>query len=308
MDFHLEELLLELETFQNRPRARGEHGHGLLERWWCGPGAPPQVALRERPELMVVLTTFGRPEGARRVLGGLAGALRRAGIGERTALLVLHDGCGQDYTGARAAALATAPTSLWLDAREHFGKPGFWRVHQTALLAARIWRPELALYLQDDVEFDPDLLERALELWAATASDPLRRVLYLFSSRDDEERGRWVRFQRREAPGCRLTNWFDLQAFLVDREFFELLGHRMVPIHPNRWRRQPASSSGVGRQLTRRLFGRAHVYQAWPPLVVHGELPSLMNPEARRLRPLDNRADFVRSGPPRAARPEALAP
>ncbi|MET0414008.1 MAG: hypothetical protein ABW217_22050, partial [Polyangiaceae bacterium] len=207
------------------------------------------------------------------------------------ALLVLHDRCDADYGAARALAPDACAHTLWLDARERFGKPGFWRVHQTALFVARAWAPERTLYLQDDVVFEPDLFQQSDALWRATAHDPARRVLYLFSSSDDEPEGRWARFERRELPGlgCRQTNWFDLQSFIVDRAFFELLDYRMVPIHPNRWRRKPDVSSGVGRQLTLRLFGRGNVYQAWPPLVRHGAEASTMNPAARLVRPLDNR-------------------
>jgi hypothetical protein len=291
MAYHPIELLLEWETRTNRPRDRRE-GQNILEHWAAAPTSTP---LATPPELMVILTTFGRSSAATRVLEDLRQALDRAQLRERTSLLTLHDACGTDYARTRAAAAAAAPTSLWLDARQRFGKPQFWKMHQTALHVARAWRPRFALYLQDDVEFEPDLLLRAFELWRATADDLARRVLYLYSSSDDEARGRWVTFPRRPMGECRLTNWFDLQAFLVDRAFFELLEHRMVPIHENRWKRRPEQSSGVGRQFTRRLFGRAHVYQAWPPLVVHGAAPSTMNPEARTLRPLDNRADYVPS-------------
>jgi hypothetical protein len=295
MVYHPIELLLEWETRTNRPRNRGEC-ENIVEHW---APAPESVGLAETrlgtPELMVVLTTFARAAAATKLLNDLGRALERAGLGAHTSLLTLHDACGTDYASARAAAAAAAPSSLWLDARRRFGKPQFWRMHQTALRVARAWRPRYALYLQDDVEFEPDFLLRAFEQWHATADDPLRRVLYLYSSSDDEARGRWVSFARRSIGPCRLTNWFDLQAFLVDRAFFELLDHRMVPIHENRWKRRPEQSSGVGRQFTRRLFGRAHVYQTWPPLVVHGAAPSTMNPEARALRPLDNRADYVPS-------------
>jgi hypothetical protein len=295
MVYHPVELLLEWETRTNRPRDRGEC-ENILEHW---APAPEGVALADTrsasPELMVILTTFARPGSATKVLQDLGRALDRAQLRERTSLLTLHDACDTEYTAARAAAVAAAPTSLWLDARQRFGKPQFWRMHQTALRVARAWRPRFALYLQDDVEFESDFLLRAFEQWHATADDRLRRVLYLYSSSDDEARGRWVNFARRERGACRLTNWFDLQAFLVDSAFFELLDHRMVPIHENRWKRRPQQSSGVGRQFTRRLFGRAHVYQAWPPLVVHGAALSTMNPEARALRPLDNRADYVPS-------------
>jgi hypothetical protein len=294
MAYHPIELLLEWETRTNRPRDRRE-GSNILDHWAPAATSTPLGALAAPPELMVILTTFGRAGAATRLLEDLRQALEHAQLRERTSLLTLHDACGTDYTRARAAAAAAAPASLFLDARQRFGKPQFWKMHQTALHVARAWRPRFALYLQDDVEFEPDLLSRAFELWRATADDLSRRVLYLYSSSDDEARGRWVSFPRRPMGQCRLTNWFDLQAFLVDRAFFELLDHRMVPIHENRWKRRPEQSSGVGRQLTRRLFGRAHVYQAWPPLVVHGAAPSTMNPEARALRPLDNRADYVPS-------------
>lgn len=302
MAFHPIELLFEWETWTNRPRARRECADELIGGWRASPLSSAALGpLDLEPELLIVLTTFSRPAAAARLLSDLARALEHAALTERSALLVLHDACGRDYGAARELAASCSPRQLWLDATQHFGKPNFWKVHQTALLVARAWQPRLALYLQDDVEFDADLLTRALELWRATARDPLRRVLYLFSSSDDEPSGRWVHYERRDLGACRLTNWFDLQAFLVDRAFFELLDYLMVPIHENRWRRRPVQSSGVGRQLTRRLFERAHVYQSWPPLVGHGSAPSTMNPEARQLRSLDNRADYAASKQPSAA-------
>jgi hypothetical protein len=300
--FHPAELLFEWETHRNRPRERHECGASLLGRWSVLPSSNAAIASLDRsPELMIVFTTFARPALATRLLSDLSVALERAGLLEQTALLGLHDACGHDYGAAQKLVAQTWQRQLWLDARERFGKAEFWKVHQTALLVARGWQPRFALYLQDDVEFDADLVSRALDLWRATERDLLRRVLYLFSSKDDEASGRWVHFERRDDGPCRLTNWFDLQAFLVDRAFFELLDYRMVPIHQNRWQRRPAQSSGVGRQFTKRLFGRAHVYQSWPPLVVHGASPSTMNPEARSIRSLDNRADYVASKRPSAA-------
>jgi hypothetical protein len=293
--FHPVELLNEWETRRNRLLRSAPDAADYLGRWSRDRGAPLTTvgALTSAPEWMIVLTTYRRPEGAAQVLSRLARALDAAGLAQRTALLVLHDRCAADYDAVRELARSVCERQLWLDAREHFGKAGFWQVHQTALLVARAWQPQRALYLQDDVVFEADLLQRVDALWRATALDPARRVLYLFSSSDDEPEGRWAHFERRDLPElrCRQTNWFDLQSFVVDRAFFELLDYRMVPIHPNRWKRKPESSSGVGRQFTLRAFGRANVYQAWPPLVRHGADPSTMNPAARSLRPLDNRTD-----------------
>ena len=293
--FHPVELLNECRTRINRP-SRGPLDRAHFGSLWCVGGGNRfewnDTHGEAETELMVVLTTYDRADGAARVLSRLADALGTRAVGAR--VLVLHDASAADYGSARAAFEPFRARGLWLDASSRLGKKGFWQVHQTALIVAQRWRPQHVLYLQDDVDFAPELLDRALALWRATAHDPLRRVLYLYSSRDDEANGRWVRFKRRiaEADGCRVTNWFDLQAFLVDRAFLELIDYRIIPVHPNRWRRKPEMSSGVGRQLTLRLSGRAHVYQAWPPLVHHGSQPSLMNPEARQQRSLDNQAEW----------------
>ncbi len=263
----------------------------------------PEAALREqdfwalymratepqgRADLLCVLMTYNRPEASRDVLRALHCALG----GEPAYVLVLNDHSDGDYAQTRAEALSLfGPRLLWLDARERIGKAGFWKAYQVAFLVAREQQPTHALFLQDDLDFAPDLLERVRALWGATASDLMRRVLYLFSSAEDERWGRWVVAKRRDVGhGLRRTQWFDLQAFFVDRAFFELLQYRMIPIHPNRWRRKPKISSGVGKQLTLRLRNRANVYQAYPPLVFHGGCASEMNPQARAERALDNRA------------------
>jgi hypothetical protein len=299
--FHPRELALEWATRRNRPGAQPLPLASVLAGWSnahrSGPVSEGLPTPKGPVELLVVINTYERPEPCREQLQRVRRALDAAGLRDRALLLVLHDACQQDYALARQQALDVAGSCLWLDARERFGKVRFWHVYQTAFSLARHYRPARALFLHDDVEFEADLLERAEELWSATAGDPLRRVLYLFSSRDDEANGRWTKFQRQDLPGrqCRLTNWFDLQAFLVDQAFFELLQYRLIPIHANRWKRDPTLSSGVGRQFTVRLRGRGTVYQAWPPLVKHGTEPSVANPEARSRNDLDNRDDYERA-------------
>jgi hypothetical protein len=299
--FHPVELWHEWATRRNRPGKAPLDVRRLLAAWTdADRGEAPLhefPALGRPPALMAVVMTYDRPEACAEVLRRLGSAIAARGLREASVLLVIHDACGRDYSRARAEARAAAGAVVWLDAQQRLGKANFWRSYQAALLAARAWAPERALFLHDDVVFEADLLEQADAIWHATAADPLRRVLYLFSSARDEADGRWVRFGRRDCPGahCRLTNWFDLQAFMVDRAFFELLDHRMVPIHPNRWRRKPTLSSGVGRQLTLRLWRRGTISQAWPPLVSHGAEPSIANREARQSDDFDNREEYARA-------------
>jgi hypothetical protein len=151
-------------------------------------------------------------------------------------------------------------------------------------------RPAHSLFLQDDITFDRSFVRQAFARWDAI-TDRDKAVMYLCAMPDDERGGRWIEYQRQELQdaGVWRTQWFDLQAFLAHPRFFECLHFDVFPVHERRWRADPDRSSGVGEQFTLRLFGRANVYQVRETLVFHGGLPSLMNPDARRARPLDNR-------------------
>jgi hypothetical protein len=298
--YHPIELLYEVATRRNLSSFVRLDEAAHLARWTEAGARQPLLAvprLDESPVRLVVVMTYERPDACVSLMRQLERAVGREHARARTALLVIQDAGESDYSQARALASSVASTVLWLEASEWLGKARFWQSYQLAMLVARSWLPGRTLFLHDDVELDDDVLERADAIWEATADDPMRRVLYLYSSDKDEPDGRWVRFARRELPekACRLTNWVDLQAFMVDRQFFELLGYRMLPIHPNRWKRKPTMSSGVGRQLTLRLRGRGTIYQAWPPLVCHGSQPSLANREARQQNDLDNRAEYARA-------------
>lgn len=250
-----------------------------------------QAPAAQPTDLLIALTTYNRPDACERILSALPGLLANAGRALQLHVVVVKDAGGAEYGPAVAAARERLRGRLtWLDARARLGKQGYWKTYQAIFLAARMLRPAHALFLQDDLEFSPTLLRDCYARFDALAPDVRPRVLYLLAADDDEPEGRWIHFRRREVIlGARLTQWFDLPAFFTDRAVLELLRYRMIPVSERRWKKKPYSS-GVGEQLTRRLFRRANVYQAIPSLVFHGAHPSEMNPEARAHRALDNRA------------------
>ena len=255
-----------------------------------GPPATLMNAAASATDLLIVLTTYNRPDSCGRSLGALPELIANAGRPLRVQVVVAKDAEGAPYTTVEAAARASLGDRLsWLEARARLGKQGFWKTYQVLFQAARQLRPAHLLFLQDDLEFAPTLLAECYRRFAALEPGEGPRVLYLFAGEDDESHGRWIRFERRQvSPEARLTRWFDLQAFFLNRAVLELLRYRMFPVFESRWRKRP-HSSGVGKQLTRRLFGRANVYQAVPSLVFHGAHESEMNPDARAARRLDNR-------------------
>jgi hypothetical protein len=249
------------------------------------PGAETAV-----PGCSVVITTCNRADPCHRVLQALARqqAARGVAIGR---VIVLDDASHADYSAVHSTlAREFAGRGLCFRARRNHGRSGFWRLYQFAFALLESLPAGPVLFVQDDLELAPGFWPEAWRTWQEIA-DPRKAVLSLCAMDDDEVNGRWVDFKRVEQPGqpFRLTQWFDLQAFLVERPFFELLRYQMFPVHPNRWQRRPSASSGVGAQLTRRLWRRANIYQVVRTLVRHGAEPSMMNPEARSRRTLDNR-------------------
>lgn len=281
-----------IEKFEvrlNRPLWPRRSPDSLIEAWGAGPLM--ELLASRRPHLLVTLTAYRRPREVSDLIVSLAAALRESTLS--TFVCVFNDASDADCSAARALLQEHfGENAVWLDAQKNFGKRGFWRTHQMIFHAAKVSDADYLLSLQDDIELAPDFLRQLWQVWSDIGrADERRRVLYLFSGEDDEPEGRWHRFPRVELPAARArrTDWFDLQAFLIDRAGLSLLRYWIAPISPLRWRRDPTISSGVGQQLTQRMAGRCAVYQCEPPLVSHGKAQSQMNPEARALRPLDNR-------------------
>jgi hypothetical protein len=256
---------------------------------------PSALAPEATPlDLVVLMTTFERPEPAQSTLRCLASALEEAGrnqVVRRSRVVVLDDASSSTTVDALRDGLARIlpSNSVLLVAKTNQSKKAYWRNHALLHRIALRLPARHTLFLQDDLEFDASMISESIRIWSEI-SDPMKRVLYLLRLPDDEVDGRWVRFRREAGPTTDVdrTQWFDLQAFLVDPSFFRSLHHRVYPVPVSRWRRRPLLSSGVGEQLTLRLQGLGNIYQVRDSLVRTGRTQSLMNPESRARRPFRN--------------------
>lgn len=243
-----------------------------------------------RPGLCVVISTHKRPEACAELMQQLHGALPDQ-LRNDTQVIVLEDTSSSDYT--RVCELGQrlfAQRFLFLRSRRWLGKQAYYLTYQAAFELARRAQPTHTLFIQDDLTLAPDFFARAFALWGSIR-DRKKAVLSLISFEDDEVRGRWTRYKRKKLLGGKVwkTQWFDLPAYLVDQFFFETLRYRVYPSDPLRFARGLGISSGVGEQLTRRLWRRGNIYQVTQTLVFHGEHASVMNTNARGDRPFDNR-------------------
>lgn len=246
---------------------------------------------RARPpstRLVITVTTHARPDACHRLLSSIARNLDETEWREHALVLVLRDVCTADYSPVSALLEREFPGRFaYYASNEWLGKPNRYLAFQVAFDAIRRLSPQHSIFLEDDVELEPDFLQRSLAAYDAI-DDPEKAVLYLCRFEDDEPTGRWVRFQRRPGPHATLTGWFDLHAFVAGMRFFEQLNFSLFRPYRSRFRYRPKWSSGVSEQFTRRLLGRGNVYQVNETLARHGREPSLLNVQARSQRPLNN--------------------
>jgi hypothetical protein len=294
--------LWRLECHLNRslPRPWAAHAPAVFER------LGNSVAVFERApgdvlpqcDLCVVLTTHRRAKACLESIESIATAA--AELPElRVFVLVLEDKSDADYASVlQGLEQRFSGRYAFYRSQQWLGKRGYWRVYERAFVATRQLNPELTLFLQDDLAFQPTFLSHLLDLWREL-QDPRKAVLNAFAMPNESPRGRWTHYQRQDCESAALwkTQWFDLPAFLVGSRFFEVLRGRVFPVPGDRWSRDPTCSSGVGEQLTRRLFKRANIYQVKTSLVHHGTEISLMNPEGRQRIPFDNRVCHATQSP-----------
>ena len=296
----IEKILFELEIQLNYPIVMKFFRKTFITRW-----IGDNNIIREdfkhlgkkfsSTRLLIVLTTFSRPDSCLRVITSVHNIITYKNMNPKEVVfLVLNDKSQADYQAVKIQCREIFGEQLiWLDSSQHHGKKYFWCMHQIAFLVAREIMPAMCLYLQDDIDFSEDLLEKLDQLWMLTAQDNKRRVIHLFSDHNDnyDNNGRWINFKREIHPSglLRKTQWFDLQAFYCDLKFLELLSFWVIPVPEKRWKNDSTLSSGVGRQFTCRSFNKANIYQCSPSLIMHGYEKSVMNIEARALRPFDNR-------------------
>ena len=149
----------------------------------------------------------------------------------------------------------------------------------------------MLVFLPDDVRLCRNFLARALDLWCAI-DDPRKISLNVLLDGLRRDGPRWTAFAPRRVGRVEQTQWVD-GAFIAEAGFLRAVGHCVPPIHPARWRRNPALGSGVGQAVSRLLHRDGwHMYRVRRSLVVHVRAPSQMNPDVRTREPIDA-ADFI---------------
>lgn len=171
------------------------------------------------------------------------------------------------------------------------GKRKFWMIINDIFREARamIENWDYFLLLQDDITVEPNFLSEAVAVFSAI-KDPFKTLLNLLLVHSDRGQTQWtgIRPVKIDCAGFPVykVGWTDC-AFIANHRALYMLDWRMIPISEERWELNPLLGSGVGPQISERILkSGSTMYQVGRHLIHHGELPSLMNPEARTLNPM----------------------
>jgi len=226
-----------------------------------------------RYDLMVLITTYNRPDQLRRLLADLA-----AEAGPLQVLCrVYNDRSELPYRDMPAGDERFAIE--YIDLPVHHGKARYWQLIDRMFAELRATRSRYYMQLPDDVRLQPGFLANVIGVYEAI-NDPAKICLNLYLDSSRIGKPCWSRaLPRIEANGERRifrTGWVDM-IFLAEQRFFEALDYTIRPIPAERWRHNPRRSSGVGTQISRRLAQHSF-YQVRECLLRSDDSPSLMNP------------------------------
>lgn len=272
----LQEMLARRRRASPSPSASAPKGPRRRRRHFGNEPVSEDPAVPRR--VRVVVVSYERPA----VLDALLHDLERCRGGHEVSVVVYDDASGSDYSAPRATLDRLG--GEYVRASENHGKRRFWS-WMNRVYADQRGRPEdVFVMLQDDVRLCDRFLDRVLNLWDRV-SDPRRVTLTLM--RDSRTAtGAWTGALPLDAGPVFEVGWVD-GIFLCDPRYFEALEWSLRRVDPGRWRRDHRRSSGVGEQVSRRLFAAAMgMYAVKRSLLVHVSGSSKLNPDERRHNPL----------------------
>jgi hypothetical protein len=220
----------------------------------------------------IAITTRNRPRALRRLVDQ---------IHERAADVVLPHIYVYDDASARKHKIdETVWDCHYTRFADNHGRDYYWAIIDRIFKDAKRSQWDYLFLLPDDVTLSKNFFTEALLLWTKAGA---RAACLSFNTDQRIESTNWIGVRPIEKGPLILTQWTDL-CFMCDHLMMDELDWTVHPTH--RWM---SESSGVGSQITRRMFVLGfEMYHSKHPLVHHGDHPSQMHPHHRAVTPLEH--------------------
>lgn len=138
------------------------------------------------------------------------------------------------------------------------------------------------IFLPDDVQLNNNFISDVLNTWKSINDEKKICLSLLVDNRI--KKSNWLPIEPEDKGEVILTHWNDL-CFICEKNFFKAF--TIAPIDPFRWESNPLLSSGVGKQISNKLFYLGfNMYNMKKQTLKHLPVESKMNPEERKINPL----------------------
>jgi hypothetical protein len=172
------------------------------------------------------------------------------------------------------------------------GKKKYWKLCNYAInqiMSMGVF--DYYIKLDDDLRLIDDFFARCINIWNNIKDT--RKICLNFRLDSREGKKVWTdtlpTIVNYNGTSVYISQWVDMD-FFVTREFFRVLRYRINRIPVSRWLYNPNMSSGVGRDISRRLHQMGYnLYLTTETLVEHNESVSVMNQHERKRNPLDTK-------------------
>lgn len=237
-------------------------------------------------KLSISITTYNRPKILLNQLKELERQLQSGNIDAE--ILVINDASLHKYTKVENYLAGMPFRTKYERYNINQGKKKHWRIVNRVFSWHRRNDFDYVLYLQDDCELQGNFLKELVNQFQVIDHAEKTCLNYVL---EQSRLGKpvWTpvhpRVYKFGTVKLYRTGWLDLH-FLANRNFFESLNWYVYPISEARWETDPKLSSGVGRQISFRLYKqRKSMWQVMESLVKHGHHKSWMNPKSRQNNP-----------------------
>jgi glycosyltransferase involved in cell wall biosynthesis len=221
-------------------------------------------------DFCVVITTYNREEMLKLLLGDIFKYKKNYKI----LVIIFDDGSSEEYNLENYDV-------RYIKYTKNNGLKKLWKVIDDAFKICKKINADYFFYLQDDLRLKNNFFEESIRLFEKIP-DKNKISLGTLMIESQKNQPKWTNVLPVEFDEYYKTQWVEL-VFVCKYDFFESLEFKMNSIDGSRWDKNPNLSSGVGEQISKRLFNLGlNMYHVINTLTTHGDHESKFFGEYRK--------------------------
>lgn len=239
----------------------------------------------EKSSILIWINTFERSRQLKNLLNDISNQINKFKI----KIMVIDDCSISDYITTLKEFEGKLDIEYFKVSFNH-GKRQYWKLCNYALTKIKESFSDYDYYikLDDDCRLVNNFFIRCINIWENITDK--KKICLNFRLDSREGTPVWTNVLPKRVIinniPLYLAQWVDMD-FMCTRKMFNVLHFKIDPQNDKRWENNPNMSSGVGRNISLRLYRkRYNLYLTTESLVIHDHHDSKMNPDERNNNPL----------------------